>query len=184
MCDLVDKAETTSPLCTQNNIDGMLSTLLPLHEMMQPLGRTTSEAAAYLDQSSVPPSIRCAICFLEPHPCLHCLTRAEIISNCTSACQLGAITPRVPYRRDVVSRGPTTPMELSFVQQYGQDLNEAHQWCLKYTQSKKESDLHQASQTLGCVGDLAALGRLTSREGGRGCHVGREQQGVPETAHD
>ena len=43
-----------------------------------------------------------------------------------------------------MSHGPTTPMEVSFVQQYGHDLGEAHSWCLKFMQSRKDSDLHQA----------------------------------------
>jgi len=87
----------------ENNINGMLQTLMPLHEMMQPAAAGGGAGGAG-----------------------------------------GALDALPPSTRDVIGRGPTTPVEISFVQQYGRDLNEAHQWCLKYAQSRKESDLHQA----------------------------------------
>ena len=45
---------------------------------------------------------------------------------------------------DRSGKGPVTPMEAAFVAQYGADLGEAHAWCLRYRQSKREADLHQA----------------------------------------
>merc|ERR1712003_62887 len=39
---------------------------------------------------------------------------------------------------------PTTFNEISFDQNYGRDLAEAHEWCLRYKITKNESDLNQA----------------------------------------
>jgi FKBP12-rapamycin complex-associated protein len=41
-------------------------------------------------------------------------------------------------------QGPTTLKEIAFVQAYGRELDEAHEWCLKYRASRKEAELHQA----------------------------------------
>lgn len=90
----------------ESNVDGMLATLLPLHDLMErpPAGQPSPLAAtSSLDTSMMHASIR-----------------------------------------DLDQKGPTTPMEISFVQQYGRELQEAHDWCLKYRQSKKEAELHQA----------------------------------------
>ena len=40
--------------------------------------------------------------------------------------------------------GPQTLREVSFMQNYGRDLQEAQEWCNKYKRSGKESDLNQA----------------------------------------
>lgn len=53
--------------------------------------------------------------------------------------------------RDLEQRGPTTPMEIAFVQQYGRELQEAHEWCVKYRQSRKEAELHQVGGPWGLL---------------------------------
>lgn len=42
------------------------------------------------------------------------------------------------------SQGPETLREVSFQQTFGRDLAEANEWCHKFIQSGKESDLNQA----------------------------------------
>lgn len=44
----------------------------------------------------------------------------------------------------LLKQGPETLREVSFQQAYGRDLQEALEWCQKYTRSKKVSDLNQA----------------------------------------
>jgi FKBP12-rapamycin complex-associated protein len=41
-------------------------------------------------------------------------------------------------------KGPETLREVSFQQAYGRDLQEALEWCKKYSRSNKVSDLNQA----------------------------------------
>eukprot|EP00455_Lapot_gusevi_P043451 TRINITY_DN5289_c0_g1_i3.p1 TRINITY_DN5289_c0_g1~~TRINITY_DN5289_c0_g1_i3.p1 ORF type:complete len:1031 (-),score=314.04 TRINITY_DN5289_c0_g1_i3:149-2875(-) len=45
---------------------------------------------------------------------------------------------------DMMEKGPETLREVSFQQQFGRDLQEAHEWCKKYMRSGKDSDLNQA----------------------------------------
>jgi FKBP12-rapamycin complex-associated protein len=45
---------------------------------------------------------------------------------------------------EMIENGPETSQEESFQQQFGRDLQEAHEWCKKYTRSNKESDLNHA----------------------------------------
>ena len=40
--------------------------------------------------------------------------------------------------------GPETLQEIAFIQAYGRELQEAHEWCNKYRVSRKEAELHQA----------------------------------------
>eukprot|EP00959_Pyramimonas_sp_CCMP1952_P147928 3095906-Pyramimonas_sp.AAC.1 len=41
-------------------------------------------------------------------------------------------------------KGAETLQEISFVQSYGRELSEAHDWCNKYRQSGREPELNQA----------------------------------------
>ena len=36
--------------------------------------------------------------------------------------------------------------EVAFVQAYGRELTEAHEWCQKYRVSRKEAELHQVRE--------------------------------------
>jgi hypothetical protein len=42
------------------------------------------------------------------------------------------------------AQGPETLREVAFQQAFGRDLQEAHEWCKKFTRSGKDSDLNQA----------------------------------------
>ncbi|KAF2071336.1 hypothetical protein CYY_007349 [Polysphondylium violaceum] len=44
----------------------------------------------------------------------------------------------------ILERGPETTSETSFLQAFGRDLQEAHEWSKKYEKSRKEGDLNQA----------------------------------------
>jgi phosphatidylinositol kinase/protein kinase (PI-3 family) len=45
---------------------------------------------------------------------------------------------------EMMADGPQTLREVSFMQNYGRDLQEAYEWCQKYKRFNKESDLNQA----------------------------------------
>lgn len=98
----------------EGNIPGMLQTLLPLHELMQPSHEGGGGGGG---------------------------SATSLLS--TGGSNVASINVS-PLRLDTLGSGPTTPMELAFVHQYGADLREAHSWCTKYQRSRRESDLHQA----------------------------------------
>ena len=50
----------------------------------------------------------------------------------------------LPLHEMMERAGPTTLKEVAFVQAYGRELAEAHEWCQKYRASRKEAELHQA----------------------------------------
>ena len=45
---------------------------------------------------------------------------------------------------EMIDRGPDTLREISFVQTFGRDLNDARDWCNKYRESEEPGDLNQA----------------------------------------
>ena len=57
----------------------------------------------------------------------------------------------LPLHEMMERAGPTTLKEVAFVQAYGRELAEAHEWCQKYRQSRKEAELHQVRVRV-CVG--------------------------------
>ncbi|GAB4815427.1 hypothetical protein N2152v2_002473, partial [Parachlorella kessleri] len=56
----------------------------------------------------------------------------------------GMLATLLPLHEMMHKQGPTTLKEIAFVQAYGRELDEAYEWCLKYKQSRKEAELHQA----------------------------------------
>eukprot|EP00887_Chlorella_sp_A99_P006163 scaffold3.g6163.t1 len=56
----------------------------------------------------------------------------------------GMLSTLLPLHEMMRKQGPTTLKEIAFVQAYGRELDEAYEWCLKYKQSRKEAELHQA----------------------------------------
>ena len=56
----------------------------------------------------------------------------------------GMLNTLLPLHEMMKKQGPTTLKEIAFVQAYGRELDEAHEWCLKYKASRKEAELHQA----------------------------------------
>jgi len=56
----------------------------------------------------------------------------------------GMLNTLLPLHEMMQKQGPTTLKEIAFVQAYGRELDEAHEWCLKYQVSRKEAELHQA----------------------------------------
>ena len=56
----------------------------------------------------------------------------------------GMLSTLLPLHEMMRKQGPTTLKEIAFVQAYGRELDEAHEWCLKYKASRKEAELHQA----------------------------------------
>jgi FKBP12-rapamycin complex-associated protein len=50
----------------------------------------------------------------------------------------------LPLHEMMERAGPTTLKEVAFVQAYGRELAEAHEWCTRYRASRKEAELHQA----------------------------------------
>ncbi|KAI3435635.1 hypothetical protein D9Q98_001694 [Chlorella vulgaris] len=56
----------------------------------------------------------------------------------------GMLSTLLPLHEMMRKQGPTTLKEIAFVQAYGRELDEAHEWCLKYKLSRKEAELHQA----------------------------------------
>ena len=56
----------------------------------------------------------------------------------------GMLRTLLPLHEMMRKQGPTTLKEIAFVQAYGRELDEAYEWCIKYQQSRKEAELHQA----------------------------------------
>ncbi|CAG9463067.1 unnamed protein product [Pedinophyceae sp. YPF-701] len=113
----------------ENNAEGMLATLLPLHDMMEPGGSAQTPAPTPSPAPSAAPSAVSAA------------TVTAAPAAPAGDRNVGALPASA---RDLEHEGPTTPMEVSFVQHYGRELREAHDWCMKYRASRREADLHQA----------------------------------------
>ena len=56
----------------------------------------------------------------------------------------GMLNCLLPKHLMLEKQGPETIQEIAFVQAYGRELTEAHEWCNKYRVSRKDSELHQA----------------------------------------
>jgi len=56
----------------------------------------------------------------------------------------GMLNTLLPLHEMMKKKGAVTLKEIAFVQAYGRELDEAHEWCLKYQTSRKEAELHQA----------------------------------------
>ena len=56
----------------------------------------------------------------------------------------GMLNCLMPRHEMLEMKGPQTLQEIAFVQAYGRELQEAHEWCNKYRVSRKDSELHQA----------------------------------------
>ena len=56
----------------------------------------------------------------------------------------GMLNCLLPRHEMLEMKGPETLQEIAFVQAYGRELQEAHEWCNKYRVSRKDSELHQA----------------------------------------
>jgi FKBP12-rapamycin complex-associated protein len=56
----------------------------------------------------------------------------------------GMLNCLMPRHEMLEMKGPETLQEIAFVQAYGRELQEAHEWCNKYRVSRKDSELHQA----------------------------------------
>jgi len=59
----------------------------------------------------------------------------------------------LPLHEMMERAGPTTLKEVAFVQAYGRELAEAHEWCQKYRESRKEAELHQVREREGGEGE-------------------------------
>ena len=98
----------------ESNVDGMLNTLLPLHEMMDKQGPSTLKEIAFVQaygrelqaREKIPPT---------PSPS-------------------AAFT--APAAPDSIAPEPLVSPLFS-------SLQEAYEWCLKYKNSRKEAELHQ-----------------------------------------
>jgi serine/threonine-protein kinase mTOR len=58
----------------------------------------------------------------------------------------GMLATLLPLHEMMERAGPTTLKEVAFVQAYGRELTEAHEWCQKYRVSRKEAELHQVRE--------------------------------------
>ena len=56
----------------------------------------------------------------------------------------GMLNILLPLHMMLEKNGPETLQEIAFIQAYGRELQEAHEWCNKYRVSRKEAELHQA----------------------------------------
>lgn len=56
----------------------------------------------------------------------------------------GMLSTLIPLHEMMEKQGPETLKEIAFVQAYGRELQEAHEWILKYQKSGREAELHQA----------------------------------------
>eukprot|EP00899_Mesostigma_viride_P025256 jgi/Mesvir1/5915/Mv00684-RA.1 len=56
----------------------------------------------------------------------------------------GMLDTLAPLHAMMETVGPETLKEIAFVQQYGRELQEAHEWCVKFKLSGKEAELNQA----------------------------------------
>ncbi|KAL6771425.1 TOR1 [Auxenochlorella protothecoides x Auxenochlorella symbiontica] len=56
----------------------------------------------------------------------------------------GMLDTLLPLHEMMKENGPSTLQEIAFVQAYGRELDEAYEWCLKFKQSRREAELHQA----------------------------------------
>ncbi|CAM6130085.1 unnamed protein product [Calypogeia fissa] len=56
----------------------------------------------------------------------------------------GMLSVLAPLHDTLEKKGPVTSNEHSFVQQYGRELQEANDWCMKYRRTGKEAELTQA----------------------------------------
>ena len=121
-------------------MEGMLSTLLPLHEMMRKQGPTTLKEIAFVQAGRVGVcrggrswGVRGGNGGWQQH--VHAalmLRRAAALPD-----QVGHLVHRLLTQQFLLP--PLRP----FLQAYGRELDEAYEWCLKYKQSRKEAELHQ-----------------------------------------
>jgi hypothetical protein len=58
----------------------------------------------------------------------------------------GMLAVLLPLHEMMEKQGPVTLKEIAFVQAYGRELSEAHEWLTKYRASRKEAELHQVRQ--------------------------------------
>lgn len=56
----------------------------------------------------------------------------------------GMLDVLLPLHEALEKQGPETMQEISFWQNYGRELSEAHEWCKKYIESGQEHELTQA----------------------------------------
>ena len=145
----------------ESNVEGMLSTLLPLHEMMRKQGPTTLKEIAFVQVGPSPGRSPSSF---------RCYAFVPLVFGGGEGGGAGVWRRRTRTRRGLgesmcntrmpcrPARPPALPPRLRPLcarararvppQAYGRELDEAYEWCLKYRQSRKEAELHQARAAL------------------------------------
>lgn len=104
----------------ESNVEGMLNTLLPLHEMMRKQGPTTLKEIAFVQVGA----LGAAVLALLRRPA--CVVWSGLVTL-------------LPFFLKLAQR--QTFLTCSCIsrpaQAYGRELDEAYEWCLKYKQSRK-----------------------------------------------
>lgn len=124
----------------ESNVDGMLDTLLPLHEMMKENGPSTLQEIAFVQVQSSGMGLGrvhgggdgWVACWRWSSGVLHSPVPLQ---------PLPATDTRAP---SAASSPPPKLPHCTSRQAYGRELDEAYEWCLKFKQSRREAELHQA----------------------------------------